>query len=234
MTPPPPSGDQVEYIIRLAGQLTGERVRYLSQSSVVSPPKTKTEASVLIDDLLAAIAAEEERRARSLVVEGARITFGYDRKDGGHVQVTGTVARYKWAGLAVVGVYLGDVDEQTAAWKVAGTWLNLRRMSDVRAAGDDPAALRAERELLLARLAEVDRLLETPEDTAALEALAGITWPDVGPAGGSSEEEGAGVICDALAAAGWYDAVERQMKYRNMVDSYGQAEADEMRQAGGL
>ena len=154
-----PTEKQLDYILQLANKLTGERVRYLSQSSVVSAPKTSAEASGLINDLQSAIEAEEERQAGSPVVTGARIAFEYVRKTGEHTPVTATVAGYKWENLKVVGIYVDATDEQTATWKSQRTWLNLARMANIRIASEDPDALRAEREQLLARVAEIDAIL---------------------------------------------------------------------------
>jgi hypothetical protein len=164
-----PTEKQLDYILKLANQLTGERVRYLSQSSVVAAPKTSAEASGLIGDLQEAIEAEEKRQAESPVTIGARITFDYVRKTGEHARVTATVTGYRWEWLKVAAIYTADEDEQTGAWKKQGTWLVLARMTNIQPYAGYPEALEAERKRLRARIAEIDAILARPGTPAETE-----------------------------------------------------------------
>lgn len=147
---------QINYMLQLANKLTGEKARYLSQSGVLpSAIKSSAEASGWIDDLQAAIEAEEKRQADTGIVEGAKIRCAYARKDGTQGRLAGTVTGFHWSGTAVDGVYLSDVE---ASWEVKGRWFYLDRMSEV-STGDDPESLKAERARLLARVAEIDAIL---------------------------------------------------------------------------
>jgi hypothetical protein len=63
--------------------------------------------------------------------------------------------------MEVAGIYLQGVDAATAGWYDPRQmmWIDLASVSGVRAAGSDTGALTAERERLLARLAEIDAAL---------------------------------------------------------------------------
>lgn len=154
---------QVNEILRLANTLTGERVAYVSQSSVLSEPRngwSNQEASLLIDDLKEAIEAENRRRDDTGVVEGAKIRFKFTRKNGEDGGIlAGTVSRYKWSGTEVVGVYLSALDATEATFEPSGQgYYPFFRMHDINT-GDSADALRRERERLTARIAEIDALL---------------------------------------------------------------------------
>ena len=156
---------QTDYILRLANELTGERVGYVSQSSVLSAPRngwTSQEASLLIEDLLAAIEAEKER-AKSGAVEGARVTFGYVWKDGAQTQVTGTITGYKWDNdWRVYLLRLSELDQQSKARATDGSGsvrFAVARMTGLTVLGaesGDREALLAERSRIVARLAAID------------------------------------------------------------------------------
>jgi hypothetical protein len=152
-----PTGKQLDYILTLANKLTGGDARYLSQSSVLPKSvRSSAEASGLIDDLLAAIEVEEKRQAGTGIVADAKIRCAFVRQDGTAGRLAGAVTGLHWSGMKVDGVYLHDVE---ASWVVKGSWFRLDRMSDVRI-GDGPEALKAERERLAARIAEIDALLK--------------------------------------------------------------------------
>jgi hypothetical protein len=149
---------QLDFILKLANQLTGERARYLSQSSAVSAPKTSAEASALIDELQEAIKAEE-KRAESGVVVDADVAFTYTWKDGSVTEVRGTVDGYRWSGLRVVSIWLRDMDEATRGRGKDRVLFALDRTANLTVVTEDPEILRNERARLLARVVEIDAIL---------------------------------------------------------------------------
>lgn len=162
------SDKQADYILRLANELTGERARYVSQSSVIEQPRNgwgQQEASLLIDDLKSAIEAEKQRAA-SGAVTGARVTFGYTWNSGDKSQVTGEIVGYKWDDGYRVDAFRVRLDEAARAAAPHGKEHGLCRLSRITGLvvlGENDGEreiLAAERAALAARIAEIDKLLD--------------------------------------------------------------------------
>lgn len=156
-----PTAKQIDYLLQLANKLTGERARYASQSSIDLRVKGAAEASALIDDLKAAIEAHEKWQAETGLVIGSRLRHHYVTGKGVKIVAEGEILSYKWDGDLRVSEIFYDATPETR--QAAGfsdtvrTKVIVDRLGDP--AGDDPEALRAERERLLARVAEIDALL---------------------------------------------------------------------------
>lgn len=150
------SEKQISYLLQLEGKLTGTAPRYLSQSSVLPKNVTAAEASLLIDELQAAIEAHAKWQAETGLVKGAKIRCTFLRgPDRVPERLAGTVTGHHWSGREVNGLYLDNID---ASWEVKGSWFALSRVTEV-SPGDDPESLKAERARLLARVADIDAIL---------------------------------------------------------------------------
>lgn len=160
----PATNTQCDYILTLANKLTGESVRYASQSSVLSPPRngwTKPQASALIDELDAAIKAHQEWQQRTGLIPGAYVRRHYTSKDGTPVILSGEVNGYRWAGLTPAGVYVTLDDEGREHFSADILNFAVERIGGEVAAAPT-ADLEAERARLTARIAEIDAILRRP------------------------------------------------------------------------
>lgn len=155
-----PTEKQLDYMLRLANQLTGERARYLSQSSILPKSvKTSAEASRLIDDLQAAIEEHEKWQQETGLTIGAVLRHHYTTSKGVKIIAEGPVTAYKWGRDLAVAELVYNATPATRQAAGFGpdvkTAIALDRLGE-RAADDPVAELEAERGKLLARLAEID------------------------------------------------------------------------------
>lgn len=157
-----PTEKQVDYILQLANKLTGERVRYASQSSIDLKVKTGAEATAFIDDLKAAIEAHQKWQRETGLVVGAKIRRHYTRANGEQIIIAGEVMGYAWARDLTVGEVRVEVDAETLATYFTDD-KTVRRLAADRfgdeVQADTAAGLAAERAKLVARLAEIDAQL---------------------------------------------------------------------------
>jgi hypothetical protein len=155
-----PTEKQTDYMLQLANKLTGERVRYASQSSIDLKVKTSAEASAYIDQLQDAIEAHEKWLEETGLTIGAKIRRHYTRKDGEQIIIAGEVIGYTWSADFAVYEIRVEVDAETLAAYFEGSTKATRRLVAAQfgdeALADPAAELEAERAKLLARLAEID------------------------------------------------------------------------------
>jgi hypothetical protein len=157
-----PTEKQLDYALQLANKLTGERARYASQSSIDLKAKTAPEATALIDQLKDAIEEHAKWQQESGLAVGAKVRRHYVKQDGTRVIASGEVTGYEWGRNLVVCALRFAPDE--AAYEAGSFSRDKRVKLAIERLGDDAAAdpvaeLEAEREKLLARLAEVDAQL---------------------------------------------------------------------------
>lgn len=167
MAPTAATDKQVDLIITLANRLTGSRARYVSQlKDIVPQPRGgwgKSEASALIDELENAIKAHQAWQEETGLTIGARLRHHYTTGKGVNIIAEGPITGYGWTRDFQVHEVAYDATPETrraAGFKAEGkTAVSLERLGE-RAADDPVAELEAEREKLIARLAEVDAELE--------------------------------------------------------------------------
>lgn len=156
-----PTPRQLDYLLQLANALTGERARYNKDSSIDLTVKTGPEATAMIDALKEAIPAHQAWQEETGLTIGSMLRHHYTTAAGTAIIAEGPVTRYRWSGLRVSVL---DYDATPETRKAAGfsatasTIIDLARLG-APAAADPEAELEAEREKLLARLAEVDSRL---------------------------------------------------------------------------
>lgn len=155
------SARQADFILSLANKLTGESAAYVSQSSVLAPPRngwTAAAASALIDELQAAITAHAAWQDETGIVPGAKIRRHFTSKDGRPLILSGEVTGYRWdGGLAPDSVFVDLDDESREAFGPKARSFGIARIG--APVTPDAAALKAERARLAARIAEIDAAL---------------------------------------------------------------------------